>query len=329
MSTPSSISTTPALDSSPYLDPVEISPPDRKRLSEIAFRHSGWARERARVEQALHDDSVPAGRLLRFQNCGAYAWVLRNRADPTVLRISASHCHDRMCKPCQRARANALVHSVMSHVPRSRLRFITLTIRHNRLPLALQLQKLTIAFRTLRRTALWRRATQGGIAFIETKRSSDNSFWHPHLHVIHEGGYIPHRALANTWRRLTRDSFVVHLRTVTQPQTVAKYLTTYANKPYDSTITHHPTLLIEVIRAFRNRRTVFTFGTWRHLALRGTTYSPDEWQAIRPLFEILSLASIGDPDAVAILAALRRNVPCLTENHDQYPKPPPNQPYSA
>lgn len=311
------------------LDPVEITSPESKRLSEIAFRHSGWAAERRRVQAALETADVPETRIARFANCGAYAWVLRSKADPTQLRVSASFCHDRLCKPCQRARANRMVHAVMAHVPRKRLRFVTLTTKHSRLPLALQLQKLTLCFRSLRRTSVWRKATSGGIAFIEVKRSNDGEYWHPHLHVIHEGTYIPHAAIRNAWKRLTRDSFVVHLRSVSNQDTVARYVTTYANKPYDHSLTRHPEQLAETVTAFYNRRTVFTFGTWRAIRLNERPDEIDAWTPILPLYELLASVSRGEPEAVDLLAQLRRTTPCLPTNPEQHPNPPPNQPYSA
>jgi len=310
------------------LDPVEISLPQQHRLAEVTFRHSGWAYARRRVLHALLAAGVPDARVDRFANCGAYAWVLRSRRDPETLRVAASFCHDRLCRPCQRARANVIAHNLLRHQTTARLRFITLTIRHNLLPLALQLQKLTHSFRRLRRSQCWRKATRGGVAFIEIKRNSADTHWHPHLHVIHEGSYIPHRDLRDTWHRLTRDSYVVHLRTVTNPTTVARYVTTYANKPFDPSLTNNPDHLLAVVHALRNRRTIFTFGSWRTVSLRATTRDYDDWEPVQPLYEVLRDADHGEPEALRIIALLRRATPCMPQTPTPTDRSPPNQPYS-
>ena len=64
------------------------------------FRHSGWARIRARTFEALQRCGISIARRARWRMCGQLAWVMR-RADITdVFKIHASYCHDRFCRPC-------------------------------------------------------------------------------------------------------------------------------------------------------------------------------------------------------------------------------------
>ena len=300
------------------LDHVELTSREDKRLSELTFRHSGWARERAAVLAAFEGAAASDLRVARFENCGSYAWVLRSKEDPTIYRISSSHCHDRFCKPCQRSRANRLAHRLLAASPTTDLRFVTLTLRHSPLPLSLQLQKLVACFRTLRRQHFWAARTTGGAAFIEVKRSKDGKYWHPHLHIIHHGRYLPHRDLSLAWSRLTRGSYIVHINRVRNLDRVAAYVTAYATKPFDSSLTHDHAALVEAIRALHGRRQLITFGTWRTLASADSENPRDGWELVAPLWELLARADHGDPDAIDTLTHLRRSVPCLN-NHD-----PPN-----
>jgi len=311
------------------LDLLEITSPDDKRLSELTFRHSGWAGERAAVLSALLDAGTSDLRVARFENCGSYAWVLRSKLDPNLYRISSSHCHDRFCKPCQRSRGLKTAHRLLATAPTSDLRFVTLTLRHNLLPLSLQLQKLVACFRTLRRAPLWSARTHGGAAFLELKRSENGRHWHPHLHIIHHGRYLPHAKLSRLWHQITNDSFIVDLRRVTNQRTVARYVTTYATKPFDPKLARDHDSLVEAIRALHGRRLLITFGTWRTLKVSDDEPSSRGWELVAPLWELLARADRGDPDAVDTLTHLKRSIPCLHNHDPPLATLPNNQPYSG
>lgn len=180
--------------------------------------------------------------------------------------ITCNHCRDRLCQPCQTARRAHLVEAILFAVAGAltRVRFMTFTLKHNRTPLTAQLDRLYLAFRTLRRTKLWRESQTGGAFFLEVK-VGDDGLYHPHLHVLAEGTFVEQRDLCATWHAITGDSFIVDVREVTDPQKRASYVTKYATKPADSTVIRDAAKLDEFLIAIKGRRLYQPFGKWRAL----------------------------------------------------------------
>lgn len=230
---------------------------------ESSFRHSGWAADRRRVYEALGRCNEPQRRCSAFADCGSAAWGHWCEGEPV---ITCNHCRDRLCQPCQVARRARLVEAILFAVAgaESRIRFYTFTLKHNDTPLTAQLDRLYLAFRTLRRQAIWRHNITGGAFFLEVKVGDDNRY-HPHLHVLAEGVWIDQRELAQAWHGITGDSFIVDVRPCPDPRKRALYVTKYATKPADSSVIRNPAKLDEFIIAIKGRRLFQPFGKWRAL----------------------------------------------------------------
>jgi len=294
------------------------------RTPELTYRHRHWWRHRTAVYHALYQANVPNNRLQRFRACGSAAWVLENPNPPHNLKIAANYCHDRFCLPCQTQRARVIAKSVAGHARDRQLRFLTLTIRHSKTPLSEQLTKLVRDFRALRRTKLWRASVLGGVAFIEVKRARDRQHWHPHVHVIIEGRYMPVSAIAHEWHRITGNSYIVDIRTVDNANAAAKYVTTYAAKPLSYATTNDPAALTEAVSALAARNLYFSFGSWRRVKLRPKP-TLQEWSPVLPLAELLRRAAAGQPEALTILKRLNEDQSCPQNPPHAEPKqsPPP------
>lgn len=252
---------------------------------ESSFRHSGWAADRRRIWDALQRCHEPQRRVQAFADCGSAAWGHWCEGEPVV---TCNHCRDRLCQPCQVARRARLVEAVLVAMAGadSRVRFLTFTLKHNATPLAAQLDRLYLAFRTLRRTRLWRDACTGGAFFLEVK-VGDDGLYHPHLHVLAEGGFIDQRALSAAWHGITGDSFMVHITAVNDPMKRASYVTKYATKPCDSSVIRDPAKLDEFLVAIKGRRLYQPFGAWRALLP-----SDDADEPARALIPIAALSTI-------------------------------------
>ena len=277
--------------------------------AELSFRHSGWSRHRAAVYRAMIAVRVPEPRLERFAFCGHAAWVYRTTGPNPEYRLKASYCHDRYCLPCQVSRAQQLAASLFAQLPAGRLAFITLTIKHSPLSLAEQLDFLLASFRKLRSSKLWRAASDGGVAFLEVKMSKDRTSWHPHLHIIASASWIPQSDLAAEWHRITKTSYMVDIRPVSDRQKVKRYVTAYASKPMSYAPTNNPAKLQESITALRGRRLCFTFGSWRKFKLIDRP-EPEEWIPICSLLQLMARAKAGETFACNVLAKLRKDQQC-------------------
>lgn len=299
---------------------------DRLTLGQV-FRHSGWARDRRRVYEALRDTHQSIARILAFEDCGAQAYVLKSSDDPPRYRVAGSACHDRFCRPCANARARGIALNVSEKLGKHPVRFLTLTIAGTGLPLAERLNHITRSFTALRRTAFWRANVTGGIAFMEIKWSVATQRWHPHFHCLIEGRYLPKRAISYEWQKVTGDSKIVRILRVPDVARVIGYITRYAGKTADHTFIRHPDLLSEAVRALLGRRLCTTFGRWRGVALTGHP-SEEAWENVGTVDDVARLAAAGDLPSLNALAQIDPQATAITVAIAVERSPPGEEPPS-
>jgi len=299
-------------------DPDTVADPTALRadLPDVTWRHSGCRPARARIWAALQRADLPAARLDRYERCGGNAWIMQDTLQPGRYRIACDRCHDRWCPVCGRERSRVISGNILARLGRDPARFVTLTLAARDVPLTDTIDRLYRSFARLRLTRLWRDTVTGGVAMCELKRSRDGLHWHVHLHAIVQGAYLPQPLLSRAWRRITGDSYIVDVRLIRNPDQAAQYVTKYASKPLDPSVTRAPDLLLDAIRALKGRRLCLTYGAWRGLALTQVT-DDTVWHAVAPLCVLLQRAASGDPDAVQILASLQGATQC------QRPRSPP------
>jgi hypothetical protein len=172
------------------------------------------------------------------------------------------------------------------------LRFVTLTLRHRRAPLADVLRRLRECFALLRRRKWWAERVRGGVAILEVKLSK-HGLWHPHLHIITEGKFLPQQELAAQWLAVTGDSSVVDVRAIDAgpngSHQISKYVTKYVTKPCCSGVESDPELLDEFVLAMKGQRQYDRFGTWRKVDLDAEDpTSPNDWETVGGLESLLS-----------------------------------------
>lgn len=301
-----------------------IDPPDS--LS-VDFRHSGWQRNRTRIFEAFYRTNQPDARLSQFAFCGAHAYVLQNVEDPSRYRIAGSACHDRFCLPCANERSRAIAASVLEIAANKQLRFLTLTVKSADEPLSEVLDKLYGAFQSFRRRKLWRTKVDGGCAFLEIKRSCQNTRWHPHLHILIEGRYFPYQKLKAAWYAITGDSFIIDIRLVRDSRQASYYVTKYAAKPLHKSYLDDPLRLDEAILALHGRKLVLTFGNWRGITLSVRPID-GAWVQIGTLESFIQRASSGSPGERQILATLtNKDLTTLYQRAPPLPPTGPQRPY--
>lgn len=271
---------------------------------------------RQRVWKGLIRTHQSAARLDRFANCGSCACV-QYSATEDRFRIAANHCHDRMCLRCGQTRSRQIAAVLLGAMKQHHCRFVTLTMRHNDTPLKEQIDRLYRSFAALRRRPFWKSRVLGGAAFLEVKTAKDGRHWHPHLHIICIGEFLPVYDLGREWHHVTGDSHVVDVRSVTDLEEVHHYVTKYASKPMDSSVCASPVHLDELIVALKGRRMVLPFGRWRKLNFARADTGADDWCTVESLSDLLRDAQAGDLDAQAILAR-------VSSRHDHAHNWPPS-----
>jgi len=166
-----------------------------------------------------------------MENCRTSAWFVRH-IETGKVSIIANHCSLRWCPLCAQARANYIRWSVSDWLQHAdHPKFLTLTIKHSDKPLKEQVEKLYNSFRKLRKNKGFTRSVNGGVWFFQLCRNVQEGQWHPHLHCIITGEYIPVRYLKNLWHKITDDSHVLKLQTIVDPDRVAAEVARYASRP--------------------------------------------------------------------------------------------------
>lgn len=244
------------------------------------FRHNSWAPTRRRVRTALAELApshvVSLARRDRFEDCGRRSWIMQSTTDPTHFKFVTDHCRDRFCVPCGQHRANVISENLDRRLGPGPYRFLTLTLRHSDTSLSSQLTRLLKSFRRLRQRAFFKERVTGGSAFFEMKRTPDGRRWHPHLHVILEGRYLPHPLIKAAWLDITGDSYVVDIRLVRDRAYTIWYCAKYSTKPVPPSVVRDPHALTEAIVALSGRKLINPFGPWARWNLLEEP-SDDDW----------------------------------------------------
>jgi len=255
------------------------------------------------VYAALLSTAVSYRRREAFAACGTSYWLLESRTRPGVFKLTADFCHDRWCPACGRMRADLVAGNVFAALHRQPARLVTLTVRSTDRPLKDQLTRMYASFRRLRQLPLWKRCVQGGVAVLELTYNEQTNRYHPHLHCLTHGLYMPQADLARDWLRSTGDSNIVDIRMVNSNEAASKYVSKYLAKPVDHAIYHSQNALREAIEALRGVKQLITFGDWRKLHLT-RPLNEDDWRSLGHMHE---LAWKEDERHRALWLAITRN----------------------
>lgn len=257
---------------------------------------------------SILDGGLDNGRALRLSGCRTNAWFTRNIESGEV-RVASSSCCLRWCPICSNARRNYITHSIAEWLVGSdHPKLITLTLKHTHAPLDHQVTHLYKFFRELRRRKDFAAAVSGGVWFFQIKKSKTDGMWHPHIHAVVTGKYLPRRRLSHLWSQVTYGSFVADIRSINDPQKVANDVARYATCPAD--LADLPADdAITLVEALHGRRICGTWGSGRSIELRPKpTAEKGKWKSLGSWQTVLELSD-SDPDAKAIILSWKTGRP--------------------
>ena len=255
------------------------------------FFHRGNERSRERLFCVLANSE--SGKLRRRSEkvaacCMSPSFWLRAGDE---VGISLIRCRDRLCPTCAharglktRARARTVVEAMDS------IRFVTLTMPHTNEPLRSQLTILRLAFTKLRKSRVWKRCVTGGVATIEITRNEREKEWHPHLHALVDGDFIPHAELREAWRMALNNAsalfeisagerVIVDIRATGGRSASVAYITKYVTKPGD-VLKWSDACIDEYADALAGARTLSTFGNLHARKLDAKDPNEDELKSV-------------------------------------------------
>ena len=310
----------PPTAGSPSLDTEETSVTLRNRQTYRDFLVSGVKGD-MQFAEAIYwqwDIDEQSHRHNNLLGCKSHAWFMIHKETKAV-RVAASACGLRWCPLCIRTRKYIITESVKSWLlEREKPKFLTFTLKHHTAPLKEQIQALYKYFRAIRKTPFWKKHVKGGIWFFQVKKSKDERYWHPHIHVLIEGKYIIQKDLSNLWRKITHGSYVVDIRAVKNVNKAADYVARYAAAPC-RLFGHKFDDALEIVKALHSQRICGTFGTAKGVSLRPTNFEDkDDWVQAFSWF-IVTETKTYDEISKALWTAWVTNKPY----EGAMPEPPP------
>lgn len=255
-----------------------------------------------------HFDEVEGReRAYDLEQCRTRAWFVRNRTDGTV-RVAANSCRLRWCPLCSRARTNYIRHEVDEWFQTANYpKFFTVTVKHSQLDLTSQINHIYESFQKLRKDKYLRDHCTGGIWFFQICWNGQRGEWHPHIHAIITGDYMPYKKLRSLWLHYTGDSEVLDIRPVRDPKVVGQYVARYAARPCQ--LSELPRKrAIEAIMALWGRRMAGSWGSAKSISFRPRKIpDPANWEYLGGWSVVNALAS-SDERAKAIVKAYHCNL---------------------
>jgi len=224
--------------------------------------HASHRRNRSKLVNALWGDGADdlGSRALRLAACCQLP-TIRLKADGAP-RVDLARCRDRMCPLCSTHRGRECASRVEECTEKvDCLRLGTLTLKDDGAGLCDRINRLLTAYRSLRKSDLWKRCVRGAVATLEVTMGGAVRHWHVHLHFVWDGDFMPQPQLKKAWFDATGDSFIVHVKKVHGRKEAAKYVAGYIAKPLD---VHNWTdeEVCEYARAVHGRRLLSTSGSF-------------------------------------------------------------------
>lgn len=179
-------------------------------------------------------------------------------------RADFNRCRDRMCLMCGTLRSRACCRRVERCTEKAdSLRLATLTLADDGKSLSERLDRLYAAFRSLRKTDVWKTCVRGSIAVVESTMGRSVRHWHVHLHVLFDGQFLPHAQLKKAWHECTGDSYIVHLKAIHGRKSAVHYIAAYVGKPAEiNRLTEEE--IREYTTAMHGRRLLSTAGNFHN-----------------------------------------------------------------
>lgn len=265
--------------------------------------------------QALASSNCEEARLERGRSCASDLYVEHNELLGKK-RIVGNYCNHRLCPLCSISHRASLFRRMEAWFKgrrSKRVRLITLTLQHSPVSLRVQLKHLKASFRRLRQTKLWQSCVESGRAIVEVTWNAKTSCWHPHLHVVATGTYLPQDELANQWAGSSGGSYVVDVRPVKAGHRASKYLAKYLGKPPKISEPKQASFVLsQYYNAVDGLKMHWGFGTDSALPDDPNDIEDAQtaagWVLVGSLNDILDLASKGDDNAKAIVNKLERTI---------------------
>lgn len=254
------------------------------------------------------DFSGRGEKVRRLSMCSKIARFARNNETGRV-KVFSSACHLRWCSICAKNKAVRVKNKIKDWMDTvKRPRFLTLTMRHSTAPLSSQIDAIHKHFKNFRRHPSMKNRIVSGVWALQIEHNDERMEWHPHIHCIIVGSWIPQREIADLWLQITKTSKIVHIESISDMDKAADYLARYVARPTQLTKVPEERRQ-ELYLAVAGRR---LYGQWgevrRAKVFEKVRYDPNEWKDLGSWAYIIN-KRFWDPRANAIFLAWQHKHP--------------------
>ena len=220
----------------------------------------------------------------RLQACRKYAFFVQNKATKK-LRVQSSRCKLRWCPICRDVSRMIVTSATEGWLKIQKYpKMITLTLKHSDDPLQLQINRIYKAFKKLRTRAYFQRLITGGIWFFQLKFNHTTEQWHPHIHCLVAGSFLPHKRLKQLWYKITGDSDIVDIRKVTDLENCSNEVARYATSPADIAAVDQERAM-DIYNSTKHRRICGSWGSARSVMLKPKPLDDlDMWERVADFY---------------------------------------------
>ena len=205
---------------------------------ERALLSAGWPE----LADKIRDCGLTAKKM-RCGSCGG-EWLAPDR------------CHHRLCPDCGHIRALRLFNAHIHLTGRPNLKHLVLTFKNTPELAPEAIPWMRSCFTRLRHRKVFARSWRGGIYSMEFTYTKAMG-WHPHIHALIDGDFVPQAEISKAWLAITGSSAVVWIEKAKKSKQVLKYIL----KPSDELLAD-PAALDNFLRVIRGRHFVSGWGKW-------------------------------------------------------------------
>ena len=168
--------------------------------------------------------------------------------------VAVKRCHHRLCPDCAPIRGLRLFEAHKRMLGRPNLKHLVLTFKNVEHLTPEYIDYMNNCFSKFRRRKILRRSWRGGVKAFEITYSKQTGF-HPHIHALVDGGYVPQDVLSKMWLDITGDSSVVWISRAKKSKQILKYILKPGEDIWDNT-----EALRELLIAIESRHFVSGWG---------------------------------------------------------------------
>lgn len=258
------------------------------------------------------DKEEDKARFELLKTCRTRAYFAKEKISG-LIKILSNACHLRWCPLCSSGKSNYIIPAISKYIKTGKNpKLLTLTLKHSDAPLSFQLDSIYKAFRSFRQNRQFRKECYGGIWFFQIKYIPESDSWHPHIHCLVTGNFLPKEWLSELWLKHSQSSFIVDIRRVYKPEKACEYVARYCVRPCQLSSMPY-SRSVEVVRALHGRRLSGTWGNGCDVALRPPKSSTrEQYESLGSYTTILELAKV-DSIALSIVRSWKDKTPFTDE----------------